>query len=369
MVFKKFLKTFLVALCLVCLVGCVNGQYEYEGTLVTYELNGGVFQNCTNPIRQYYQFKEDSGFIKDPVTISGEKLTRANYNFGGWFTDENLTKEFNFDSTRVSKEGITLYAKWNPIVQHVYNVCYLDESGAKVSLGTYNVTSDSNSKFNDTFKHANKRSGYTAIGFCDENGNEWDKNFVHPRPEGESLTIDVYVEYIKGSYSVVRTKEDLIKAVNNNIYLMNDIDMEGATLNFTNYSKQFCGNNYTIKNAVVNTTVSRDDYVEVAGSGFAYYISLFGEVSGAVIENVKFENVEFNTTINFKRGPVYIGALATKLIDSTITNVSISGTCKYTARQTVGFSDEDFIIESEISILEASNSTIENVTVEIVKGE
>ena len=38
--------------------------------------------------------------------------TKTGYNFGGWYTDSNLTTEWNFASDKV-EANITLYAKWN----------------------------------------------------------------------------------------------------------------------------------------------------------------------------------------------------------------------------------------------------------------
>ena len=56
--------------------------------------------------------------------------------------------------------------------------------------------------------------------------------------------------------NLVSTKEDLIKANGQNIYLLNDIDLEGAAFQFGTYvKKEIEGNGYSIKNLSMDPNV------------------------------------------------------------------------------------------------------------------
>ena len=64
---------------------------------VTFETNGGSEVESV--------FVEKGGTIEMPAAP-----TKDGYTFGGWYTDEALTEEFDF--TSVINENLTLYAKW-----------------------------------------------------------------------------------------------------------------------------------------------------------------------------------------------------------------------------------------------------------------
>lgn len=73
-------------------------QWTANDNAVTFVTNGGTeVENVT--------VKTDEKITKpsDP--------TRTGYTFGGWYTDLNCTKAWNFDSDKVS-DAMTLYAKW-----------------------------------------------------------------------------------------------------------------------------------------------------------------------------------------------------------------------------------------------------------------
>lgn len=68
---------------------------------IHFETNGGT--SITSITQEY-----------DTVIIPPSDPTRDGYVFGGWYSDENLTITFAFDTMLV--ENLTLYAKWTPLI-------------------------------------------------------------------------------------------------------------------------------------------------------------------------------------------------------------------------------------------------------------
>lgn len=376
MIKKKMLYLLIFALS-IFLIGCKKDDYgNFEGIEVKYELNGGVFQNCTLPITQYYTFKEGARkLIIDPMDASKEVVLRSGYTFDGWYTEDN--KLWDFKTDEITDDGITLYANWKLNIKHAFQVCY-KENDEIVVLGKYDVWDDESAIFDDMYNYANKRSGYTAIGFVDENGDPWDNSYVHPRPEDKDLVVNVYVNHIKGNYEVCKTANELQKAVNQkkNIYLMNDIDMttstssDGNKLNFGDFDKQLIGNNYTISNAKVVSTIIRNSYVDY-NEQFVAFVSLFGSLNKAKIENVTFSNVRYEIDVRFCQGRhvnIYIGGFAKDITNSTIENVKVSASYTINANNMPEYSEDNVLVFNEISIINVTDeSVIKDNEVSIVK--
>ena len=121
---KKILLTILLFGVFFILVGCNLTFYT-----VTFESNGG--SNVAS--------KQTIGYVARPTDP-----TKDDYEFAGWYTDAELTNEFNFND-KIS-ENITLYAKWitpslNPGDNHGSNTG--DNSGSQVTP-TYTVKFESN---------------------------------------------------------------------------------------------------------------------------------------------------------------------------------------------------------------------------------
>ena len=68
---KKYLLIVTLALIsIIFLSGCKPKADKPTGIEVIYDLNGGIFQNCTLPIRQYYNYTDNSKhIIIDPETL------------------------------------------------------------------------------------------------------------------------------------------------------------------------------------------------------------------------------------------------------------------------------------------------------------
>ena len=79
----------------------VKAEYEVNEYTVTFNTNGG---SAVSSIRVVFGEK-----IAEPADP-----TRANYKFAGWFSDEELTRAWDFDQIMPAKD-LTLYAKWDEI--------------------------------------------------------------------------------------------------------------------------------------------------------------------------------------------------------------------------------------------------------------
>jgi len=102
---------------------------------------------------------DDIPYILDGYTIPEPSTSRQYYVFSGWFTNINLTNQWNFANPLTN--NITLYAKWTPIQYSItYDVSSFPEySGMEQSFfgpTTYNIETPS-ILFNNSFK-----TGYTA---------------------------------------------------------------------------------------------------------------------------------------------------------------------------------------------------------------
>lgn len=366
---KRFKIFGLILLCILCLTSCGSETKEPDGIKVIYELNGGVFQNCTLPIKQYYQFDENSKrLIKSPETLSKTSILKSGYTLEGWYKDSELTKKWNFDNDEIPLEGLTLYAKWSKDVKYTYNVCYHDEKNEVKVLGTYDVKEGE--VFDDWRGFAELRKNYTPLNYLDEKGNAWDKTFKHPGGETD-CAINVFVQYIEGDFELVSTAKELKNARTKNIYLLNDIDLEGEEFSLSSYSKIFKGNGFTVKNFKVsiigNKTSGVDDHID--SSVKAVYGSLFGNLNNATITDVTFDNVEFIVDIGYDLiSKVYISPLCVNMTNSTVSNVTINSYYSY-SKLPDSFDLNNINIIKEDHIIKKEESSVNNLNLNLDKGE
>lgn len=367
--------TMLLLLPFMLLVSCTN-EKNYDGKVkVVFELEGGTYQNCVLPIVHYYPFEtETSNLIIDPTTLTGSGIEKAGYRLEGWYQVKTLegenvtyTNKWNFETDYVNSEGITLYAKWEKNIKYTYEVIYYDENQEIQKLGTYEV--NAGEKFVDYANYAKKRLGYTAIKFLDDNGNVWDENYVHPGGE-KDLAIKVVVDYIEGSYAVVKTAKELKANKTKNIYLANDIDLGGEEFNFGDYKGIFLGNGYTISNFSIKYDASKYGLVEdfENESQKSLCISLFGRVDGATICDVTFDNVLVDVktplTTTYR---IYVAPIGVDIKNSIIKNVNFNGNFRYSQLPTnfnieenlIFITDKAYYIKDDSTIIE---NTIINVT-------
>lgn len=328
MKFKKALILILALVAVVALAAAVSAcssSVNVDGlTCVTYELEGGTYKNSTHPVKQYYDLKEgESVHISDPETMSNKEVARKGYSFLGWFKTKNAdgtySDEWNFESDELaSGYELTLYANWSKNKTFYYAVCYIDETtGEEVELGRYIAAKGD--VLNDINKLGNQRKGYTCTGYTDVYGNPWNDAFQHPGGEN-GATVKIYGKYLVGEYTLVSTANELKNAATQrkNILLTKDIDMGGIS-GFSGfgtagkYSSVFDGGGFTVSNLKVDKTAGK--------SAVEYGASLFADLDGATIRNVKFTGVEFSIEAGVSKltkltiAPIAINAQNSKLED------------------------------------------------------
>ena len=371
MKFKKILFVCFSLFIIQLVTGCNNSSDEPKGVKIIYELEGGVYKNCLNPIRFYFEFgEEDMMYIQDPTTLTNDAVTRSGYTLEGWYTDKNYTKKWDFDKDQVSKEGITLYAKWKKNIIYKYNVCYYDKQNNLQIINSYEV--QAGEKFNDYLNYAKKRNDglYTPIRFLNESGEVWDENFTHPGGDS-NLDINVIVEYIEGDFALVSTAEQLRQNKNRNIYLLNDIDLGGEEFPLKDYRYKLVGNGKTISNCIVTTNPTKYglsvDHTQDDQNSL--YVSLFGNIKNATIIDVTFDNVVFEIKSTFTNTyKIYVSPICTKLENCIIDKVTINVTYKCVELPS-GFDIEENLVfvTDEAYLIDSSNNTVTNNNINILE--
>lgn len=363
---------------LTSMLACTDEQVDYNDYIkVIYELEGGSYKNSLKPVTQLYKKSEngEGTLIFDLTTLSKSELTYEKHKFDGWYRTKEVvgnkvvySDPWDFTTDTVDNSGITLYAKWNNIRKYTFNVCYKDDTtGELKSLGVYTV--EQYEEFEDYMSYANKRSGgYTPTGnFYTEDGKLITDKVEHPGGE-EDKEIIIVAEYIKGLFKICRTKNDLKTAANSNIYLANDIDMEGEYLNLNNYSRKLVGNGHTIKNFKVQYSSDRNDLQDDLNedSKKSLYISLFKRLTNATIENVNFDNVviDINTNLSLIH-KIYVNALAYEIKGSNLKDVTFNGTITFTKLPDDFNLEERFVKDSNPAIIVDDKSVLENVIINI----
>lgn len=351
-------------------VACNEDVSVENQTKVVFEMEGGVYKNCEGSIVYYYPLEEgeDHLIIEPKVLTSGkEDVTKEGFVLKGWYrTKEELdgsvvySDEWDFANDKITAgEEVTLYAKWKSVVNYTYKLCYLDGEN-EVDLWSYEV--DEGDNFSDYLGHCDDRNGFTFLKFVDQNGADWDTSFKHPGGE-EDLEIKVYASYIEGEYELVSTAKELKSAASKgrNIYLLNDIDLDGAALTFKKgYSGTFQGNGYTVSNFKLSYADGKNDLIEdyEDDSKNSLMISLFGETENAVISNVNFVNVKLDiSTINSLIYKIYVAPISVKG-GASLENVSFAGT--YTiSKLPKGFIQGDVVDYDKLIVAENAPWIIE----------
>ncbi|MBP3401905.1 MAG: InlB B-repeat-containing protein [Clostridia bacterium] len=355
-----------LCLCFVCfltmLTGCSDSARNFDDKVaVVYHLEGGIYQNCEQPVIQYYDFDEGtSNLIVDPSTLSGQTIMRTGYTLEGWYTKkvgegDNVSYEdkWDFENDKVTSAGITLYAKWKKNILYTYEVCYRDEKDQTVhSLGSYEV--NEGDTFNDYYASyfGNKRFGYTALGgLYNENDEPWDKSFTHPGGDVDTA-VRVFLHYIEGDYVLVDSSRKLLTNKNANLYLTCDIDFEGdAFSGFGDYKGIIKGNGFAIKNFTLSYDNSKNGLITDADlntEGGLLCISLFRSLKGADISDITFSDF----TIDIKAGypgtkAILVAPLAMKMEKSTLTNVTVANATVTCTQLPSGFDKESSLIVLE----------------------
>ena len=144
---------------------------------------------------RWIKFESNGGSEVSYVPIyNGNKISAPNaptktyYNFENWYTDVDLTQQYNF----VPSKSITLYAKWTPVE---YTIEYVlgDGKNATENPATYTVE-------DNVILYAANKTGYAFVGwFTDSN---FTSAVVTEIPKGTSGKITLYAHYIINQYTI-----------------------------------------------------------------------------------------------------------------------------------------------------------------------
>ena len=290
--FRLFGIILISALAAVFAVGCAGSTAEYKNNVrVVYELEGGVYKNSTRAVELYYGFARGGEYaIKSVEDVTTVKIERSGYHIEGWYTSKTETDgavsydgkwDFATDKVKVDENGkvsyggksgddnlVRLYARWSANVTYEYNVGYVDAENKFVKVGT--VSTNAGSTFGrakyEIAKLENGREGYTSLGryykydaeAANGKGEELNDDFAFEESK-ENVSLDIVVDYIEGNFRVVREAKDITsnasadKDKNKMLFLMNDVDFGGKTVDFTIYNG-VRGNGFTLSDFKVSVT-------------------------------------------------------------------------------------------------------------------
>lgn len=427
----------LIALCLslvliTALASCkgegVGNQIEGKAKVI-FELEGGTYKTSSEAVAHYYEVGEDGKliFALDKIDQKLFPVERAGYELVGWYKTRTVegdevtySDEWDFTSDKLTAEGVTLYARWEKLIKCEYVVCYFDEEGNAVPIkekkykkaengengdyvkdengnyvkaengdyvlddeGTYYEVTKGE-KFKDRRGYAEERDGWTFLGeYLTEEGEPWDNDFTHPGDE-DNLIIKVVASYlpVEGEFLIVKTAEDLlgVKDTGKDIYLMNDIDMEGAELSFATFAdRRFFGNGHTVSNFKISYEVHKNKLVANPNSdqtaANTLIISLFGNVRNVQIKKVNFTDFEvvidgtelakLDTLKN-----VYFAPIVGTVANSTIENLTASGKLICDRETLEGFESVDLITDGAyVKDLTDGESSFVNISVTVTEEQ
>ena len=293
------------------------------------------------------------------------KIERSGYHIEGWYTSKTETDgavsydgkwDFANDKVKVDENGkvsyggktgednlVRLYARWSANVTYEYNVGYVDAENKYVKVGTVETEwgrSFGRAKY-EIAKLENDREGYTSLGryykydaeAANGKGEELTDDFAFEESK-ENVSLDIVVDYIEGNFRVVREAKDITsnasadKDKNKMLFLMNDVDFGGKTVDFTIYNG-VRGNGFTLsdfKVSVISYVGDKDgDPTAPDGSeAVRVEVSLFGDMDGGEVKDVTFDNVKFEVRANnSKIEKIYFAPLAMRAKNTNFERAAI----------------------------------------------
>ena len=314
----------------------INTTYKYpiannnsEKAKAIFVLEGGSCRGYENNVTYIYSLDESGeALIYDPNYIEenpDNQIILHDHHIEGWYRTKNedgtYSNPWDFSKDKMGKDGVTLYAKWAENVEYSYLVYKSINDTEPIAK----LVVEKGGKFNDITLDLDI-DGYTNIQYLDKDGNPWDSSFTHPGGDVDTA-IRVNMDLVEGDFKVVRTARELKNSKAKNIYLAADIDLEGASFNFNEYTGILLGNGHKIYNFTVKSPAAKAEINSDLATKNSLYSSIFYKLDGATIKDVTFEDVtyEINNPLQTIRN-VVICPLATIVNNSTIENVKVVGT-------------------------------------------
>lgn len=301
---------------------------------VIFDLNGGTSGSGDRARTELHQYvKPDSPIVKPgDDRFSGTVPVRDGYTLGGYYRgtkgeDGTVTygTKWDFAKDKVT-ESVTLYAYWR---ENYSLVVHYGEG----FTNTTSIAIDQNEDGEVQPIAAPAVSGHTVIAYyatkaqaeAHEEASALKFPYTPTDEFAQSATWEIWADAIEGTYKLVRKASDFTLTASTNVYLMNNIDLAGATINLPgSYMGTFCGNGYEIS----NFTVER----ESVAKGGDDYLGLFNNImSGAKIDNVTFKNFTLKIKAENKQvSHYYVGAMAGRVYENaTLNKVTLIGTVEY----------------------------------------
>ncbi len=379
----KVLVTVLLVLTVLALAGCGAEKDQYaqnnEGgytVSVQYHANGGQFATNTYTITDSYKAAGKTELMLlepgDPARSEPQTAERSGYFLAGWYTECTETGEkdkngnpictysgyWDFATDTLPIEAgksysaeepvLHLYAAWVPNFTYAF---YDLESGELIESVPINPLNPKElelelSTWDQNTGRVNKKdipvvSGYTFNAlYLDEAGTQKveEASIQHSGAldlETAVATGDVmnlYVDYMEGSFTAVYTAQDLFDGLSagKDLMIMEDLDFTDVQWDSFvwayPYGGKLMGNGHTLSNITVNIApenVNGQEYL---------YAGLFGKLEEtAVIQDVTLKNLQINVqegTLGFGdyENDIAIGILAGETAEgATTTNVTFEG--------------------------------------------
>lgn len=344
----------LLSMIMLVLTSCGNTEpmYKQQGLtqLVEYNFGEGVCIKDgreTNVLTLYYK---PGSYITDLVGVQNYEFSRAsdgetNYEFDGWYFDENFQQKVDFDTYTLptnSNTKITLYAKWSAIIESFFDIYYMPEGSDKYELIT-SLKWETNKPFTFSsrdIQYPDTKNDYTFIeAYTDDDMTKLvDSSYVLTK---EVNHLPVYTKWVKGKYIIANDAADyrnyFVRYSNEyNLYINADIDLTGVSIPNTNLlsGKTILGNNHTISNLSYSTITS-----EGKNTGTVTVGGLAVSMENCVIKDLHFVNATYEMNV-LMCSYLTFGALAGTISDSSIENVTIEGNVVYDAKTLERFDAE-----------------------------
>ena len=389
---KKILLLIFTFSLFLTLASCGNKDIYAGYTKINLMLEGGTCQLGENQVTLMVNMGDiEEMLIPDPNVMialdeEDDVIKRPDYHIEGWYRTKTVDNDgnviysepWNFATDKITKAGVTLYAKWKKDVYHSYDF-YYKVNGEEKLIEKVECTAE-NQKVSDlrTLDLINI-DGYTPYAFVDGNGNPWDDSFTHPGGD-EDCSIKVYVDVIPGEFELVSSASQLNQAISSklNVYLIDDIDCEGYEFDFASYSGIIEGNGHKISNFKIDYSYSNGLKKYLSSTdpenndhkrSRYLYISLFDELDGATIKNLTFENASVDIDIPSDYKNVYgisVVLLAPTITDSTITNVNMSGSVTITSLPILKEDTSNVMIFNDKLYVINDNSEITNSSCQLI---
>ena len=401
---KKFLIVILlIGVCLL-FAGCkLRDHVQMEESVlgegydrvVTLEFNGGSVNHY-----EYVKYYCKSG-TKINELPSAWFPTRVGYEVIGWYIKPSADSDvadidsweiWDFNTDTVT-EDVTLVARWRMLRSFsfgYYDFIAPEEGGEAVKTwvevkslykgidGTEFICGEVSQS--DYTGMKNKFTGKTLLsGFNSEQPFYADEaltqeldlgSLAHPVTTESDLSEDmsnvvyrIYCKYLEGTWTILDS-ESKVSLGNGNYYLVDDVTLKTENLYINNDMER---DDFTVFNPSLRFTgtikgnghkiIFKEPLQPVYQRQSTLFIGFFGVLDGATIEDVTFEGMNMNIALpSGSNESIRFGFLAGNIINSTLKNVTLSGTL--TIENTEGNNGIRELINSDVWFGQKDEATV-----------